>query len=136
MSQLCHSEINPKFRTIRFKYYGLNTSEWKSLKKLLQGQDKPSRARNDFLERWASKCGLKHLPRCESVIGSSTIVGKDLRLKKSYDVEDVNDIIITNINPGENEDWTTSELGGVIMAFKESVLFYGDVIGVLETHFE
>ena len=98
-------------RTIRFKYYGYNTDQWQDLRKLLL-ENKPSTERDSFLNRWASKCGLTHLPRCESVIGNSTIVGKDLRLKKTYEDENINDIIITNINPGhyDTTEWTISEL--------------------------
>lgn len=127
------------YRTIRFRYYGMNTDLWQDLRKTLL--DKPSKSRSDFLEKWAGNAGLYRLERCESVIGTK-ISGKDLRIKDNHDSQDLNDIIVTNINSGHclddpyKWDWTNHELSEVIKAFKRSIPFEGTVTGSIEIHVE
>lgn len=134
-------KLNPLRRTIRFRYYGANEDLWQNLRSLLL-TTKPSPKRTFFLESWAKKCDLNHLPHSESVIGSSKIAHKDLRLNDTRDPQDLRDIIITNINAGDDysdpyaKEWSTTELGHVIKAFKDAIPFDGHVEGVLEIHFE
>lgn len=128
-------------RTIRFRYYGANTDLWQNLRKTLL-ETIPSSKRTTFLETWAKKAGLEHLPRSESVIGDPEIEGKDLRIKETHDAQDLNDIVISNINAGTSYDdpykkeWNTSEIRDVVRAFISTVPFEGTVTGVLEIHFD
>ena len=127
----------PPRRTVRFKYYGVYKSKWLKLRKTLLNPS--SSPRTSFLERWALNSNLVYSPRLESTIGHPN--GKNLRISDTYDPEDNDSIIITQIKPAEKSttyetEWSTEDLIRVIEGFKNAIDFPGNIISTIETHIE
>jgi hypothetical protein len=129
----------PLRRTIRFKYYGSQKSEWLELRDLLLSQH--SKLRTEFLTKWAKAADLVLVDRVEAAIGVDNTGGKNLRITRTHDIEDASDIIITNINPDDRKqsydsEWSVQDLVNVIKAFKEVTPVRGDITSTIETHVE